>query len=186
MVCTNVDNNIMYVGIDPGKKGAIVYIDNDGKLVSKYVIPIVKSSGDIDIPLLCDMIGEISLVTTEVWLEQIHAIFKTSKGSMFTMGRGLGNIEAALYCKGLIVNYVRPKTWQKEIWLPEDIVWEKPKKKDTKATSVKAAQRLFPGTEFLFGDNEKKNNRRSKPRDGIADAMLIALYGKQQKDELVI
>ena len=99
------------------------------------------------------------------------------------MGRGLGNIEAALYCNNLNFTFVRPSDWQSRIWIDEDIVKKSSKKKkvnDTKTTSLNAARRLFPKHDMRYGLNEKRYTGRDRvnDHDGIVDALLIALYAK--------
>lgn len=172
-------------GIDPGKKGAFVCIE-DGKIIKKYVMPLKKNpkrktAKDIDLTWLCLLTYMVKEKGGIVYLEDIHAIYGTDKSTMFTMGRVFGNIEAALECHEIEVIYVQPKTWQKAVWKDQDIVIKDPtakrKVKDTKATSLNAATRIFPDEDFLFGDREKKTRTRSKPHDGLVDASLIAHYG---------
>lgn len=169
-----------FTGIDPGKQGAIVSIGPNNE-VRKRTIPVFK--GDIDLGMLCNIIDE--LVDHIVCLELIHAIFGASKGTMFTMGRGLGNIEAALHCKGVNFEFARPKEWQKAVWSAEDwvggITPSGRKVTDTKATSLNAAQRLYPDLDLRYADDEKihKGRERSKPHDGIVDALLIAHFIKK-------
>lgn len=168
-----------YIGIDPGKKGAIVKVYENGA-VNAWKVPLTKE-GEVDLARLCDILGLITKDDSLIGLENPHAIYGTSKGTMFTMGRVIGNIEAALTCNGANFCYVKPKEWQKIIWIDKDIVKKdkgsaKKKVRDTKATSLNAVKRLFPGVELRFDCTETPNNRRTKPHDGIVDALLIAEY----------
>lgn len=170
-----------YVGIDPGKYGAIVRISTRG-VIKQWVMPL-RSDGSIDLAELCRILSKLR--AKKVALELTHSIYGTGKGSMFTMGRGLGNIEAALFCNGIPFEYVKPVDWQTRIWIESDIIKKKSKNgkrlvNDTKATSLRAAKRLFPKNDFRYGDNEKrhKGRERSKDHDGLVDAILIAQYAK--------
>lgn len=171
-----------YIGIDPGKKGAIVRLSEDLTVTNKWVMPIDKKTKDIDLDKLCEIIssfGENDIIS----LELIHSIHGTGKGSMFTMGRGLGNIEAALVCNDKKIQYVRPKVWQDEVWRKSDIVKIKSKTgkrmvTDTKQSSYNTFRRLYPDVDLRYGDNETihKNRERTKQHDGLIDAILIATY----------
>lgn len=170
----------MWTGIDPGLKGAIVTLHPDGS-VEKKVMPLVD--GNIDIHTLCTYISELH--GHPVTLELIHSIYGTSKGSMFTMGRGLGNVEAALICNGVSFTYTKPYDWQKPVWEEKDMVWKpsrsgKTTVRDTKATSLNCLKRLYPNLDLRYGDNETihKGRERTKFHDGLVDAALIAHYTK--------
>lgn len=171
-------------GIDPGKRGGFVIYDfGRNRLISKQVMPL--SGGDVDLEMLCGMLQFWSEVDIDaVFMENPHAIYGTGKGSMFTMGRVIGNIEAALTCTGHKPVLVKPKDWQNIVWSEEDIVKKKSfsgKKvvNDTKATSLKAFQRLFGDEDLRYGDNEDEGRRRTKQHDGLVDALLIAYYGNK-------
>lgn len=164
-----------YVGIDPGKKGAIVRI---GRKVTKWAIPL--DGKDVDLDELCRIISNLNKKSV-VCLESVHSIYGTGKQSMFTMGRVFGNIESALKCNGIKFHYVRPTDWQARVW--KDKIKIKSGKKlvtDTKATSLRTAQALYPKLDLRYGKNETihKGRERSTPHDGIVDALLIAHYAK--------
>jgi hypothetical protein len=181
-----------YTGIDPGKKGAIVSI-SEGRIVGQRCIPL-QDDGSIDLSLLCDLLD--GLKGHKVCLELVQPIYGVSKTSSGTMMRGLGNIEAALHCKGVPFTYVRPKVWQKMVWGVEDIVTvpaptaKRPDKTktDTKATSLKCAESLYPDADLRYGDLETqhKGRARKKVHDGLVDALLIAEYCRMISNEIKI
>lgn len=74
-------------------------------------------------------------------------------------------------CRAFSMPYhvVPPRTWQAEM------LKGTPTNLDTKARSIIAAQRWFPTASLLRTDKCKK------PHDGMADAMLIAEYGRRQQ-----
>lgn len=161
-----------YVGIDPGKKGAIAVIDDNANVISTYVLPL--KGKDIDLDGLCDIMSDLAQSAEVIFMEMNKSLFKASKGTMYTMGRVIGNIEASVHCNGGSIKYVKPRIWQREVWEAVDEV-----KRDPKGTSLKCAERLFPTADLKYGDNEKKSRRRTKPHDGIVDALLIAEYAKR-------
>lgn len=166
----------MVCGIDPGKQGGFAVLDENSKILRLEVMP--DSVGG-----LCFLVNDLVMNFPSIIfvIEDIHSIFGVSKGSMFTMGRGVGNLEASVICNGGGLCHVTPKKWQSAIWKPEDIVLKDPsakrKIKDTKATSMNAVKRLYPNVDFRYGDNEKKTGKRVRDHDGLIDAVLIAFYG---------
>jgi group I intron endonuclease len=163
---------IYILGIDSGKKGAMSILNREGKII--YRTPLfLKENGNYDILRINDYIYSYKDRLMFACLEEIHSIFGTDKNTAFKMGYGLGMLQAILICNKIQTIFPKPKEWQKAVWIKEDVVYEKGKKKiDTKATSLNAAQRLFPSYDFLA------TKRSSVPHDGIIDATLIAWYGK--------
>ena len=123
-----------------------------------------------------------------VILEDVHSLPLTSSAAKFSFGHGLGTIEGVLGSLGLSYNMVTPENWQSAVWAEFDKVINlvprkftkgpnkgktiAHKKVDTKATSLNAAQRIFPLTDFL------PTKRSRKPSDGMYDSALIAEYGR--------
>lgn len=167
----------VYVGIDPGKSGAICYVDTDGCL-NKWVIPV--SGKDVDAQALYDIIDGIKQYHDPVIvLEDVHSMYGMSANSNFQFGFVCGLIRAIVIVHRIPFHFVAPKTWQKVIWSTPDKVY-KPKKPtqknpsvDTKATSLNAAKRIFPNFDFT------KNQRSRVEHDGIVDAILIAEFGRR-------
>lgn len=163
-------------GIDPGlTKGGIIILSPQRVVLHKYAMP--REIQDIQ-----------NLFSTfpdcEVYLELIRGFAGTSKLSMTKMMEHYGVLQASLVCAGIQYTCVPPQTWQKEIWISADMVYEgftksgKPKT-DTKATSLNSAERLFPNEDLRYGDNEKKGKgkERGLMHQGLMDAVLIAEYG---------
>lgn len=170
-----------YCGVDPGKSGAIAVMDFKGEIVHRFIMPNIGD--DIDIHELYKAFTALkSEFTLTLVLEDVHSIFNSSAGSNFTFGFVCGAIEAIVISHSIKLIKVQPKTWQKEIWQNADKCYKpkKPEQKnpsiDTKATSLKAAKRMFP--EFDF---RKPNSIRSvNAHDGIVDAVLICEYARRK------
>lgn len=174
---------MIYVGIDPGAKGAIAYIDTEKGKTGRIQTPVV--SKEVDVWQFCAYLKSLTQGKEHhVIVEDVHSIFGASAKSNFSFGKNVGGIEWALVALGCKFTKVTPKVWQAEMWQGVPIVKintgkKTPKgnikyKNDTKATSLLAAKRLFPEEDFLA------TKRSSVPHDGIVDALLLCEYGKRK------
>lgn len=177
--------NKFYVGIDPGKNGGVVVLDNNKNCLGTYEIP--KIGNDIDLNGFYEIFEKIksqalnSIAKIHVCTESVHAIFGSSAQSTFSFGYVVGIIDMLIISNKLPYSKIQPKEWQKNIWLESEIEREPDKigltktikgKIKTKVVSLKAAKRLFPEVNFY---PELKNGKFAKnPHDGIIDAILIA------------
>lgn len=172
------------IGIDPGKDGGISALTvQDDEIVSidLYKIPRIKT--EVDYRKLSNILNDICTEYDNpiFVLEDVHSVFGASASANFQFGHICGVLLGIILGTKKPYHPVNPKIWQKEIWQRVDIVEVSKKDKngkvkvktDTKATSLLAASRLFPDTNFLATD------RSSKPHDGLIDATLIAEYGRR-------
>jgi len=171
-----------YIGIDPGKNGAIVCLKN-GEIVLKEVIPLIGT--ELDICKLCQIIGSYRLPETHIFIEDVHAIFGSAAGATFSFGFVCGAIQAVVIAMQIPFILVQPKVWQKVAYqgIPEirkpSILIKKGKragqsmqgKRDCKKMSELAVKRLFPNVDL------RANERCKISHNGIVDALLIAYYG---------
>lgn len=171
-----------YVGIDPGKTGAIVLVDKDCKIKFKATVPLIGKF--VDLHHLDDYFKSLKESYGEdihVLLEDVHSIFGAGATANFSFGRVLGNIEALIISHKMKFTSVAPKEWQKTVWqgirLVEINTGKKNKngevkyKIDTKATTLLAIKRLFPNDDFT------KSSRAKKDDEGTVDACALAYYG---------
>lgn len=166
---------MIYGGIDTGKDGGIVLVDEIGAVIFKSGIPKVKATTDVDYLELVDIlekVGDIGYGSgLKMVLEDVHSLFGMSAGSNFNFGHIKGFKEGVLKTLGIQYELVPPKMWQKVMWEEGDVVLKENKRtKDTKATSLNAAIRLWPNEDF------RKTSRSKIPHDGIIDAALMAEY----------
>lgn len=171
----------VYIGIDVGSKGFITtykegkydffsIADNDKYAISDYLASIKRENNDV-----------VCIV------EEIHALFGSSAKSTFSFGEIFGLIQGLLIANKIPYHLVAPKKWQSEIWENKDIVvkyksiedkktkQEKTRKVvDTKATSFKAAKRLFPTIDL------RRNERCKNEDDNKCDSLLICEYGRRK------
>lgn len=155
-----------FIGIDVGVNGGIAVLKDDRKL-DVFTIPKIKDT--IDYTMLHHIIDDFSRPCF-VCIEDVHSIFGSSAKSNFNFGKIAGVLLGMVVASNYAYELVQPKIWQKEIWTNNDIVKKPNGKNDTKATSLIAAKRIFPGETFVATPRSKK------PHDGLYDAALIAEY----------
>jgi hypothetical protein len=172
------------IGVDIGSNGGYAIIVNG--ILSYGIIPYI-SKGELDMSALKEIIHNVyknSFVDIHVVIEDLHSVFGSSAKSNFAFGINNGLVIGMLQTLELPYIKVAPKTWQKEMWQgirPIKINTGKKKKDgtpkykiDTKATSLIAANRLFPKESFLATERSKKSH------DGIVDAVLLAEYCRRK------
>lgn len=156
-----------FIGIDVGVNGGISIIDED-RLLTTYTIPRVKTK--VDLAALNDILADQGN-SVYVCIEDVHSIFGSSAKSNFSFGRIAGVLLGMVVSQKLYrYELVQPKKWQKEIWTSQDMIKKPNGRTDTKATSLLAAKRIFPGYDFT------PTERARKPHDGLYDSALIAEY----------
>lgn len=156
----------VFIGIDPGKSGAIAIWR-----------PAISALTLYDAPLLANTKGK-----TETDLHGLLAILRIPDGdavvlleaasprpgegsvSAFTFGKGYGAIQMAIAAQGHEVRYVTPSVWKKHFGL---IFPKGTGKPIIKAASRALAQQRFPAMAQSFA--------RVKD-DGRAEAALMAIY----------
>lgn len=84
---------------------------------------------------------------------------------MFSFGQNYGFIQGLLKAYSIPFELVRPQKWKKEFSITAD-----------KNKSIAVCKRLFPDVSLLATPKCKK------PSDGIAEALLLALYAKRCLD----
>lgn len=143
----------IYIGIDPGKSGAMAIIGAEGNVevipfdAVKYSLALAKLSGH----------------SVTCCVEKVSAMPRQGVVSMFNFGHNLGVIEGLLRAYGIPYQLVPPQTWKKEFSLSSD-----------KAKSIEVCQKLFPDVSLLATE------RSRKPNDGMAEALLMAEYARRR------
>jgi hypothetical protein len=145
------------IGIDPGKKGAIV--SDSGEVLMRGLLNNRTKDYDFGGIIRCVSSSDVVVV------EKVHGIYGMGAGVSFEFGRGVGILEGIIRsCVGKKVVYVSPQTWQKVCWQGVGDIM-KGDKRDTKAMSMRAYINLG-------GDVSEKH-------DGVIDAFLILKWYKQ-------
>ncbi len=148
----------MIVGIDPGYKGAIAWLSDDGVLVDVVDMPIAKYRGKTRIvaPEVARLLDVRSVETAMVIIEATGARPGQGVTSMYNFGFGCGIMEGICAAMFLPYFYVAPQTWKRQMGVGAD-----------KTACREMAQKLWPGAAHQF--------RRVKD-DGRADAALLARW----------
>ena len=143
-----------YIGIDPGKSGALALLTEDGQCT---VVPFHESA----YPTILKAASGPSSVCC---LEKVGAMPGQGVVSMFNFGHNLGYIEGLLQAFDIPYQLVPPQTWKKEFCVTSD-----------KNTSIEVCRKLFPHVCLL------PTAKSRKPSDGMAEAMLLAEYARRRR-----
>lgn len=167
----------LFCGVDIGKLGAIVILDEKGNVVFKSVVPTIGK--EYDKTEMFSILLQHSDHIIHTVFEDVHATHMGGNTSSFEFGRGKGLWEMALIAANIPHTAVQPKKWQ-TIWegtqkqyLPtskRNKKGEIVQKIDTKATSLLCAKRLFPNVDF------RESSRCKVAHNGIVDALLMSEY----------
>ena len=142
-----------FIGIDPGKYGALAAVSLDGSVV--YL-----EAFDHDAYL--DAMNEFGDSGFAI-VEHVGAMPKQGSVSMFHFGENFGWIQGALEAYRIPFELVRPAKWKKEFSCTSD-----------KNTSIEVAQRMFPSVDL------RRTLMCRKPHDGKAEALLMAEYARRK------
>lgn len=153
---SSVYYTMYFIGIDPGKSGAIAAIDDRGTVAHTSVF---SEEG------YRSFLKRISHSKHETFaiLEHVGAMPKQGVSSTFAFGMNFGFIQGLLAAFGIPFELVRPQKWKREFSCSSD-----------KNVSVDVARRLFPDANLM------RTPKCSKPHDGIAEALLMAEYARRR------
>ena len=173
---------MIYGGMDPGNKGAIVAMDHNRETVYQSDIPLLnigkgkKNKWVIDPVGLMNRLRDVRDLAAErgerlfFVLEKAQTMAPGGGGrspasprSMFQYGRGYGMMEMALIALEIPHETIHPRTWGSKILKGVE-------GKDTKARAILRIQRAVPSLDLTPG-------RKRVPQDGLADAGCMCLYG---------
>jgi hypothetical protein len=153
------------IGIDPGLSGGISYLEGDGLRVTVLPMPTVgeRVSGKvrqrIDLWRLAEIIRNMhSAGAQAAWVERVGSMPTDSPQTAFSFGWAAAAVSMGLACCKVRTFYVQPLVWKRTFKLS----------KDKDLSRLKASQ-LFP---------EDCHQWKNKTADGLAEAVLIARYGR--------
>lgn len=147
----------LYIGLDPGKKGAMAIIGHSNTTGETYMCKIIPYDPQEYIKTLKQFNG------ATVCIEQVHSISKQGIASSFTFGVMYGWLLGMLDTIGVSYQAVSPQKWKKDFGLL----------RSEKSMSVEVCQHLLPNASLY------RTERCKKPDDGMAEAALLALYAKR-------
>lgn len=158
----------MIAGIDPGLAGAIAFLHRDrvARVRPMPTLALTKTKRTLDAVAIASLLSiRVRRGLTHVFIEKVSAMPGQGVTSMFNFGAGWGMLIGI--CAGLEIPYtlVHPATWK--------AVMCRDMPRDSKEVGIIVAKRLFPNVSLLPTPRSKKDN------DGMADALLIAEYGRR-------
>lgn len=147
---------MIYIGIDPGQRGAMSILKDNARLPE--IIPYNKEE-------YIDRFRLLFYEETEYicCIEQVHAIRGNGTASTWAFGQSYGWLLGVLDALCIPYQPITPQKWKKEFGLNSD-----------KAKSVEVCKQLFPGIKLL------RTERSRKEDDNIAEAVLLSLYAKRK------
>ena len=146
---------MIYIGIDPGRKGGYAWIWDGTVTVHPWD----------DETFVQDM-HMLSLCNDKhiVAVEKVGAMPGQGVTGMFSFGQSYGFILGVLAAFGIGYQLVPPTVWKREFGLLHT----------GKQGSVEVCKRLFPGVSLL------PTERCRKESDGMSDALCLAEYARRK------
>lgn len=141
-----------FVGIDPGKDGAIAVISELGEV---RICHFEEGYKEALAKLACDA----DLRFVYCYMERVHSMPRDGGKSAFAFGQNYGYIQGLLDAYNIPYNTVPPQVWKKAFSLGNN-----------KEDSIKTAHQLFPKVDL------RRTERCKTMHDGKAEALLIAEY----------
>lgn len=171
-------NKKYYIGIDPGAKGYVSIIDNNGKYIDSFPLFV-----NPDNPEISELSKNLFALTKyedccHVVVENVHALFGSSAKGTFNFGFTYGAIEGVISALGLPYTKVNPKVWQKTMFKGEKSLFKlsttgKTQVLDTKKISFNVCHKIFPTVDL------RRSSRAKKEDDNKADSLMMAEYGRR-------
>lgn len=147
----------IYIGVDPGKKGAMAIMGYSNTTGERYMMKIIPFDPQEYIKTLKQFNG------ATVCIEQVHSLPHEGVKSVWSFGQTYGWLLGVLDAVGLSYQTVPPNLWKKDFSLL----------RTEKKQSIEVCKRLFPGIEL------KRTDRCRNDDDNMADAALICEYARR-------
>ena len=150
---------MIYIGVDPGKKGGFAVVGDDG---SAKAFPWIDDEFIIYMraaTIARDREGH-GLIAA---VEKVGAMPGQGTVSMFNFGQSYGFIKGVLATLRIGYQLVPPTVWKREFGLLNT----------EKRESIAVAKKLLPGVSFLPTERSRVES------DGMADAALLAIYASR-------
>ena len=147
----------IYIGVDPGKKGAMAIMGYSNTMGERYMMKIIPFDPQEYIKTLKQFNG------ATVCIEQVHSLPHEGVKSVWSFGQTYGWLLGVLDAVGLSYQTVPPNLWKKDFSLL----------RTDKKQSIEVCKRLFPGIEL------KRTDRCRNDDDNMADAALICEYARR-------
>lgn len=167
----------LYLGIDPGKTGAVALIDSVGKVLELYDCPVGESEMSKVVKQILKkypkeeytIFGALERVGAIPAMGKVCSVCKQRKGTSssanFTFGQNHGAWRGILSYAEIPFHEPTPKMWQKGLTIKRD-------GGNKKQGKFAVASKIFPTAEL--------SGPRGGIKDGRCDALLIADWRRRQ------
>lgn len=161
------------IGIDPGLKGGIAYLDLKTRTLKTWVMPVTKHTNG---KTLVDNDGLVAILRsypqTQVTIEDVWSSSQMGVVSSFSFGMSKWALDGVCAALGLPRRYVSPAKWKGDLGCPAD-----------KDVTKQIAAHILGG--LLDTNPERWSRINRKPRqplstEGKCEAALIALWSAVQ------
>lgn len=149
------------VGVDPGKRGGLIYFAPGGVLAGKLAMPL-RHDESVDTVLIEAWLRRRA--PSRVYLELVHAHPNDGKSRIWAFASHMGALKDAIARAGAPCTEVDPQRWQNVMLIGL------PRGTKTKQSARKRCAELWPTENFV-----QKGGR--VPHDGVCDAALIGAWG---------
>ena len=146
----------IYLGIDVGENGGLVWLGEDGSLLECLKMPATPED-------VYSALGNYNTEDVVCFMEKVGGIPGQGAAASFVFGKGYGELTMALLARGISTTLVTPAKWQKHF----NLQGKKGESKTSHKNRIKAwAQQRFPQQKITLA---------------ISDAIAIAVYGYEQR-----
>lgn len=146
---------MVFVGVDPGKRGAIAVIDERGNAIDVIDMP----ETEMEVVSVFERIREMGDIFVAI---EIQTYMPKQRGVNELLTR-YGFLLGVLQAFRIRNERISPNKWKRSMGV---LVGKKESKKKKKLVSIEKAQQLFPNVEI-------------GKKDGRAEALLIAEYARR-------
>lgn len=150
-----INDNRVFIGIDPGKSGGFGVIKIEDGIESSYAHKFPKDIRDLPPMIMSQIPSDLNMDNVHVSIEHVHAFPNQGSVSTFSFGQNLGQWEGVLASCEIKAKYISPRVWMSEF------VTLGLEKKDRKRKLYVKAKELFPNIKITFN---------------ISDALLLTQY----------
>jgi crossover junction endodeoxyribonuclease RuvC len=172
----------IFLGIDPGLDGGLVWFRDDGKILRAHPMPIGWAVVNGTRKRYVDPVGLTKLINENNFdtavIENVHASPQMGVTSAFNFGKGFGTVLGVLAASGCSPVHVAPSVWKPALGCTSD-------KRQTVTRAIwPEAGALITAGKYGRHNVKKllKKTEREPPyevrhfREGCVEAALIALW----------
>lgn len=152
------------IGIDPGLKGAVA--SWDGTTLVSFQMPTVKAASrgnEVDWTTVRRLMDALIMPAEHAFLERVSARPGEGVASVFKFGGCYEGLRAMTAFFSIPTTRVTPTQWKRAMQVSKE-----------KEAAVARANELFPGSSEMF------RGPRGGILDGVAEAALLAWYGRNK------